>query len=340
MPVDRQVLIRYRVLNRCFRNEYREYDINALLDAVNRELAKYDCKSVSERTLRADIQRLQESPYNIELDESIRNGKRRIYRYADVAFSLPLVIISDEEKELLKKTINFLSQLNDIPQYQWVSMLLSQIENGIGIEGNERFVEFQNNPDLKGIAHFQTLLGAIINKQPLSIVYKPFDKSKITLRIHPYYLKQYNDRWFLVARTEGYEMLSVLAIDRIISLKALRTKYIESHIDMESFFEDSIGVTVCLDKPIEEVKLRINARRYPYIETKPIHWSQTELKSVATEEYKVIKLKVRINNELETTILSFGDDMEVIAPESLRLRIADKVDHLMRKYKNEEKLQR
>ena len=340
MPVDRQVLIRYRVLNRCFRNEHREFDISALLDAVNQELAKYDCKSISERTLRADIQRLQESPYNIELDESRKSGKRRIYRYADVTFSLPLVIISDEEKELLKKTIDVISRFDDIPQYLWATMLLSQIENGIGIEGNERFVEFQNNPDLKGIAYFQTLLGAIINKQPLSIVYKPFDKSKITLRIHPYYLKQYNDRWFLVAHTEGYELLSVLAIDRIISLKALRTKYMESHINMESYFEDSLGVTVCPDKPIEEVKLKVNVRRYPYIETKPIHWSQTELKGLATEEYKVIKLKVRINNELVAAILSFGDDIEVISPDNLRLKIAEKVDNMMKKYKNEEKLQR
>ena len=43
MPVDRQVLIRYRVLNRCFRNAHREYDIAALLETVNNELKKHDC---------------------------------------------------------------------------------------------------------------------------------------------------------------------------------------------------------------------------------------------------------------------------------------------------------
>lgn len=340
MPVDRQVLIRYRVLNRCFRNAHREYDINALLDAVNWELEKHDCQSVSERTIRADIQRLQEAPYNIELDESLKSGKKRLYRYTDLSFSLPMVTLDDKEKEMLKKTIEMLSQYNDIPQYQWMMMLLSQLENGISMDENKRFVEFQNNPDLAGIEHFQALLGAIINKQPLRIAYRPFNKPKMAMRIHPYYLKQYNDRWFLVAHTEGFETLSVLAIDRIVSLETIRAKFIEPEIDLENYFEDSLGVTVYPDRPIEEVRLRISAKRFPYIETKPFHWSQTELKDKATEDYNVIRIKVRINNELETAILSFGDDVEVLAPESLRLKIAGKIERLARKYNNENKLQR
>ena len=339
MPVDRQVLIRYRVLNRCLRNAHREFDINALLDAVNRELEKHDCQPISERTLRADIQRLQEPPYNIELDESLKSGKRRLYRYADVSFSLPMVTLDDEEKEMLKKTIGMLSQYDDIPQYQWMLTLLSQIENGNGWEGDKRFVEFQNNADLVGIGHFQALLGAIINKQPLSISYKPFGKPERSMNIHPYYLKQYNDRWFLVAQTEGFDDLSVLAIDRIDSIKTLHIPFIESNVDMEDYLGDSVGVTVFPDRPIEEVMLRVAAKRYPYMATKPIHWSQTELKDKATEEYKVVRLKVRINNELESAILSFGDDVEVLAPENLRLKIGEKIERLAKKYKYEEKLQ-
>lgn len=340
MPVDRQVLIRYRVLNRCFRNIHCEYDINNLLAAVNSELEKHDCQTVSERTLRADIQRLQESPYNIELDETLKAGKRKLYRYTDTSFSLPLVTLDDEEKAMLRKTIEMLSQYNDIPQYQWMLTFLSQIENGNGWEGDKRYVEFQNNADLVGIGHFQSLLGAIINKQPLCISYKPFGKSERSMTIHPYYLKQYNDRWFLVAQTEGYNELSIIAIDRIASIQTQHIPFIESDVDMENYFEDSVGVTVFPDRPIEEVKLRVNAKRYPYIATKPIHWSQTELKDEATEKYRVVRLKVRINNELETMILSYGDDVEVLAPESLRKAIGEKIKKLARKYNDEEKLQR
>ena len=332
MPVDRQVLIRYRVLNRCFRNIHCEYDIIALLHAVNTELAKHDCQAVSERTLRSDIQRLQETPYNIELDETLKAGKRKLYRYTDTSFSLPMVTLDDEEKAMLRKTIEMLSQYDDIPQYQWMSTLLAQIENGNGLDGNRRFVEFQNNADLKGVEHFQALLSAIINKQPLSISYKPFGKPELRMTIHPYYLKQFNDRWFLLARTVGYDVLTVIAIDRITSVKTSHIPFVESDVDVESYFDDSVGVTVFLDHPIEEVRLRINAKRYPYIATKPIHWSQTELKNEATEDYHVVRLKVRLNNELETLLLSFGDDVEVLAPEVLRESIATKINKSASRY--------
>lgn len=339
MPVDRHVLIRYRVLNRCFRNEHCEYDIKALLNEVNKELEKVDCTPISERTLRADIQRLQEAPYNIELDDSLWIGSKRLYRYADVSFSLPMVTLNDEEKEMLKKTIRILSQYDDIPQYQWVITLLSQIENGIGIDESKRYVEFQNNPDLTGIEHFQALLDAIMHKQPLHIVYRPFNKSEMNLNVHPYYLKQYNDRWFLVARTEGYDTLSVMAIDRITSVETIHIDFVETEVDMENYFDDSIGVTVLADKPIEEVKLKVNAKRYPYIETKPLHWSQTELKEESTDDYKIVRLRLRVNNELEAAILGFGDDVEVLTPASLRQRISNKIENLAIKYRCEEKLQ-
>ena len=336
MPVDRQVSIRYRVLNRCFRNTHREYDIATLLDVVNRELEKHDCQPISERTLRADIQRLQEPPYNIELDENLKAGKRKLYRYVDTSFSLPMVTLDDEEKAMLKKTIEMLSQYNDIPQYQWMLTLLSQIENGNYLEGDRRIVEFQNNSDLTGIKFFQVLLNAIISKQPLSVLYRPFGKPEREMNLHPYYLKQYNDRWFLVARTQGYDDLSVIAIDRIASIKSLNIPFVESDVDIESYFEDSIGVTVFPDHPIEEVRLRITANRYPYIATKPIHWTQTELKDESTEEYHDVRLRVRLNNELESMILSFGEDVEVLAPEYLRVRIVERIERLARKYKDKE----
>lgn len=55
MPVDKQVLLRYKVLNRCFRNRYREYTIDDLVDACNEALRKADKQDVSKRTIQNDI---------------------------------------------------------------------------------------------------------------------------------------------------------------------------------------------------------------------------------------------------------------------------------------------
>jgi len=59
MPVDKQVLLRYKVLNRCFRNRYREYTIDDLVDACNEALRKADKQDVSKRTIQNDINTLE-----------------------------------------------------------------------------------------------------------------------------------------------------------------------------------------------------------------------------------------------------------------------------------------
>lgn len=339
MPVDRHVLLRYRVLDRCFKNAHREYDINDLTDEVNKALEKEDCQPVSERTIREDIRKLQESPYNIELEEGFSSGKRKLYRYCDTSFSLSMYILSDEEKEMLRTTIKMLSDYEDIPQYQWMKTFLVQIESGIGMDGSKRYVEFQHNSGLTGGEHFEMLLGAIVNRQPLKILYRPYAKPSSVLVVYPYYLKQYNDRWFLLAKTEGYDKLSVLPIDRIIKVEQHHVDFVDSEVDLSHYFENVVGVTVFDDSQVEEVKLRISAKRYPYVETKPLHQSQKELVAEATEESHVIQLKVCLNNELESSILALGDDVEVLAPESLRMKMKEKVKNLIKKYCIEENLQ-
>ena len=78
MPVDRQVLLRYRVLNECFRNRYRENTIDDLVEECNKAMAReYDSTaSVSKRTIQNDIANLQLSPYNIELRDDLRKGNQ------------------------------------------------------------------------------------------------------------------------------------------------------------------------------------------------------------------------------------------------------------------------
>lgn len=67
MPVDKQVNIRYEVLNKCFRDLYNEYTIDDLVEECNEALERHfdKTKTVSKRTVQDDIAPLQESPYSI-----------------------------------------------------------------------------------------------------------------------------------------------------------------------------------------------------------------------------------------------------------------------------------
>ena len=76
MPVDKQVMLRYQVLNKCFRNRYRDYTIDDLVDECNKALRRIDKQDVSKRTIQNDINTL-EADYGIMLDEKLKSGRQR-----------------------------------------------------------------------------------------------------------------------------------------------------------------------------------------------------------------------------------------------------------------------
>ena len=326
MPVDKQVLLRYQVLNKCFRNKYREYTIDDLVDECNEALRRSDKPDVSKRTVQNDINIL-EADYGIILNEKLRLGKKRLYRYVDTNYSIPLFRINDEERHKLQDAIRVLDHFEGEPTYDWARTLLMQIEGGLFDEDTSPVVTFQSNPDLKGISYFSDLLQAILTKRVLKLKYTPYGKETQIVNIYPYHLKQFNDRWYLIAQAIGYQSYAHYALDRIEGFEEIALPYKESDVDFSEYFDDVIGVTVP-DVDAEDIVIKVTGKRFNYIRTKPLHLSQRIIEEA--EGYAIISINVRVNKELvnkelESLILSFGDDMEVIAPASFRDRIAEKI---------------
>lgn len=328
--------IRYKVLDRCLRNKTGCYGINELINQCNKALSYERATEiiVSERTIREDLRDIQDN-YGAVFDPKHKDGHKKLYRYEDLNFSIMPKLIPElsSEQKMLQQIMKVLSDYGDEPQYQWLHTFIDQRLNGFDIQG-ENVIGFQNNPDLMGMEHFSILLGAILSKQPLSIVYKPYKTNKIEYVAHPHYLKQYNNRWFLVAHVEGHNRMSIFPIDRIISIKPSHVKFINTGIDMETYFDDVIGVTKDERVSAEDVLIRISHKRYPYLRTKPLHYSQKEIHSMKDETGIVIQIHVCINKELEAAILELGSDAEVLQPQRLRDSISTKIAELYAKYFN------
>ncbi len=326
-------MLRYQVLNKCFRNRYREYTIDDLVDECNKALRKIDKPDVSKRTIQNDINIL-EADYGIELDEKLKQGKKRLYRYVDTNYSIPLFRINDEERHKLQDAIRVLEYFEGDPMYDWARTLLMQIEGGLFTDESTPVVSFQSNPDLKGIDLFGKLLQAILKKRVLKIEYAPFGKDSYSERIYPYHLKQFNDRWYLIAQAVGYDTYAHYALDRIESFEELSLKYKEAEIDFEDYFDDVIGVTVPERLEPVDVVLRVSNNRYNYIKTKPLHLSQR----VVSEErnHTTISINVKINNELIALLLSFGPDVEVISPTVLKEEMKKKISAMCYNYRIDE----
>ena len=245
-------------------------------------------------------------------------NKQVYYRYADTSYSINNMPLNEVEIGQVRSAIQILSQFNGMPQFQGLSELLPKLQQGLTIDQQQPFISFDSNQYLKGIDHLGTLYNAINYKKVLKITYQDFKSDKpYQLIIHPYYLKQYNNRWFLFGYNPDKNKPDWnLALDRIEAIEETTDKYlVNKTIDWEEYFEDIIGVTKPTNEALENVKLYFSAQTGKYIESKPLHGSQKS-KWLLTDLLEV-NLEVMINYELERLILSYGDAVKVIAPDIL-----------------------
>jgi predicted DNA-binding transcriptional regulator YafY len=329
MPVDKQVLLRYRVLNECFRNRHREYTIDDLVNECNKALRAAGKPDVSKRTVQYDINELEGEPYCIRLNENLKRGRQRLYRYVNTDDSISLYRMDDEERDKIEDAIFVLKKFKGEPIYDWVRNVLMQVEAGLFDEATSSFVSFQTNPDLKGLEHFAPLLHAIITKRVLKLTYTPFGKDTIIETIYPHYLKQYNDRWYLIAIVKESGKIGNYPLDRIDGFEDVALPFKDSDIDFDEYFDDVIGVTVNPEEPVD-IFIKVSRESIGYVKTKPLHLTQHTMEE--HDDYMVIKINVIPNYELDSKILSFGTAMEILSPESYRAHIAEKIHAMNEKY--------
>lgn len=332
MPTNKNAIIRYRVLDKCFRNTGRRYYMEDLMEACSSELTYLSSQTqqISRRTIFNDINFMEsEAGWGSKGIDILRlkdeTGKRSYYRYADTSFSIDNTPLTSAELSQLKSAIETLSQFKGLPQFEWMDNILHKLEYSAD-SASQHLVGFDTNLYLKGIEYVDTLYKAIKNKLVLSVRYQSFnwDAARIFV-FHPYYLKQYNNRWFVFGYNAEYQVLDWnMALDRIIGITELsQEKYIESQTDWDEYFSDIIGVSNPRDAAIESIILYCLGKCGRYIENKPIHESQKH--KWIHEDCLEVRLQLKPNFELENFILGQGDGVKVIAPQELQKRIKSRL---------------
>ena len=227
MGTNQHAVIRYQALDRCFSNWGKKYFIEDLIEACNNAIYEYsgNTDGIKRRQLFEDIKFMEsEAGYSIPLDK-INDGKRKYYRYSDKNFSINKKPLNQTEAEHLKDTILMLNRFKGLPQFEWMEEVLTRLEDTFKLKSNvDSVVAFEHNPYLKGIGYFTSLFEAIINKQPLKVEYKAAFGESRNYILHPYFLKQYNNRWFLFGLSDSKIMN--MAIDRIIGFETTSIPYI------------------------------------------------------------------------------------------------------------------
>lgn len=238
--------------------------------------------------------------------------------------------MSIEEVNNLRSTIQMLGRYRGTPANAWLEEVISNLEYRFGVKANaENFISFEQNDKLQGLEHLSGIIDATVNHQPIELHYCSFKGHEFKTVCHPYYVKQYNNRWFLFGWNDKFHSLGNYALDRIISFKKVDTPFIKNNqINFDTYFQDIIGVTIPKeDTSTETIVLRFSKERLPYVVSKPIHHSQT-----VNMEDRTITIKVKPNNELYQMIFSFVPDIEVLSPKPLRQKIMKKIEENLNKY--------
>ena len=333
MATNKHAAVRYNALDKCFSNYNRKYTFDDLLeickDAIYMEYG--DDSGISTRTLRDDIRFMKSEEGFSAPIVTRKDGGKPYYFYEDKEFTIKKQKLSNVETEQLKNTLITLSRFKGLPQFEWMNEVVARLEGEFKIKNDvAEIVGFEQNPYLKGLEHFDKLFRAISNKRVLKITYHPSFKDAKESIFHPYYLKQYNNRWFLFGHCDGRVMN--MALDRIECFLETNCEYIEnSDIDFNDFFDDIVGVSLPFDKRLQNVKLKIERSRYKYIETKPIHHSQHVIHEQCDNDNIVVGLELITNYEFETLILGFADSLEVIEPIELKDEIQKRAKAILKR---------
>lgn len=338
MPITKNALIRLKYLDRLLSDRHHFYDRKTLWEKVNEMLSDAGFRQVTRRCIETDIIDLMDAPFNAPIEKYIKNGKECL-RY-ERGFSIFKEELSWQERNLLSELLSTIGQFDGLDNFEW----LDKFKIGLEIEDRKQVISFSNNPYLRNSNLLGTLFDHISNEVVISLSYHTFTDATVrSIDFHPYLLKQYNDRWFLMGAADSDKAILTFALDRIDNVGPLpERKYEDCTEDLAERFEDIVGVTLYEDRPVEHILCWVSDATKGYITTKPIHGSFTPIKGEKDmklrEEFPQLEgglfftLDCINNYELIRELCSYGGNLVVLSPESIRQEIKHRLTAHLQQY--------
>ena len=271
-------------------------------------------------------------------------GKGRAYRYVGKDDDPLVKERKAVEQKRLEDYVAFCKASAGILPSSWFSAYFENTQLLLDThredEGGMGHIRSSLEQNLTNIDLLPVFYKAITNKQVLRFAYQRFGQEHFILIFHPQFLKEYNGRWFVFgeADREPYQAYNV-PLDRIVSevCEVNDVSYIPAPKGFyQEFFKNIIGVTHERDAKVEEVTIRTKSEYlHGLLLTKPLHHSQKETLPFGEHNcqwYGEVRLTIEPNRELRGRILLYGENLEVISPQSLREQIKDTLTKQIAQY--------
>jgi len=332
MSSNKNALIRYKTLDKCLKNKYRQYTLEDLMDECSEALFEFEGKEsfVSKRTVQLDLQNMRSEKFGYEAPIEVYDKK--YYRYSDPNYSIHQISVSENDLKTMNNAVQILKQFKDFSMFKEMNGVIQKLEDSVHGAHQKSIIHLDKNEQLKGLEYIDILYESILHKKVLTITYKSFKaREENIFTVHPQLLKEFNNRWFLICLCKG--KIYNFALDRIEGIEINeKIKYEDKDLNGDDYFKDVIGVTVANGMKPRNVIFSVDASNAPYVKTKPLHKSQEIIHE--TEHNTVFKICVQINYELERLLLGFGNCLIVHEPMKLRVRMEDKFKEGLKNYQD------
>ncbi|WP_396178035.1 helix-turn-helix transcriptional regulator [Flavobacterium sp.] len=335
MSQNKNALIRYKTIDKCLQNHYRQWTLDDLTQACSEALFEFEGKenTVSKRTTQLDLQLMRSEKLGYSAPIVVYDKK--FYKYEDEDYSITDIPLTETDINVLTETVSMLKQFKDFSLFSDVSDIVQRLEDKIYAEksNTQPVIHLDKNESLKGLHFLDPLYQAIIKKIVLKITYKSFtSRDESTFSFHASILKEFNNRWFLVGKRRKTAPITNLALDRITAVDFdFQAEYWEADFNAEKYYKNVVGVTVNSGLQPRKVALKIDHTNAPYVLTKPLHTSQ-RLINTNEDGSIIIHLFLIENYELHRLLLGFGRGLEVISPERLRNEIKANLKRCLEQY--------
>ena len=238
-------------------------------------------------------------------------------------------------KRTFQRDIDEISSLCNISIHYDFSRRVYFIDDAAEPELSDRMLEafdlfnaFNITAGLSGHVHFEKrrsagtenlygLLHAVKNRLVTLFTYEKFWDEQVSQRtVNPLLLKEFKNRWYILAKDSKDDKIKTFALDRLSGLEITKKHFaMPADFDAERTFRFFFGIINPEGEEPEKIILAFTPTQGKYIKTLPIHESQ-EIVADNADELRV-KLNLCITHDFIMELLSYGHDMKVLQPASL-----------------------
>lgn len=291
---------------------------------------------LTEEILLRDIEAMSSNKELAYFAPIVYEKENGLYSYKNSSYSIIKLALNQSEKQTLRLVINYLDLLKNHKNFKGLKAMIQKLVDTLQIRDSSEnlespdFVYSENSPEFGGSKFLEPLIKAIQTQRVVRLYYHPFyeDKPYFTL-IHPYLIKEYKGRWYLIGLNDTKKELRTYGLDRIWEVVETTDNYLPKTFSAAEYFKNTVGVISPLGNP-PEIQIEVSKHQAQYLITQPLHSSQYI--ETENDEFVIFNYKLHPTYEFKAMILAMGKDARVLKPDGFKREILRELNEAILAY--------